>query len=82
VKVCSWNNYIAPGTNKFFIPQQVIPAGIAQPGKEQTDKIIKQIIKVTHAAMQNYFCKDMKIFFDNPGKHSGPKNFSITGQKY
>jgi len=37
----------------MFIPEQMITTGIAKPGKEEADKIIPQIIEVTHAAMQN-----------------------------
>jgi hypothetical protein len=52
------NNNIALRTNKIFIPHKMITTGIAEPGKEQTDKIVPQIIDVTHAAMQNYLYKD------------------------
>jgi hypothetical protein len=59
----SWNNNIALGTYKIFIPKQVITTGIAEPGKKKTDKIVPQIINVTHAAMQNYLYKDIKIIY-------------------
>jgi len=55
------NNDIALGTYKILIPQQMISTGITQPGKEKAYKIVPQIIDVTHAAMQNYFYKDIKL---------------------
>jgi len=57
------NNNIALGTYKIFIPHKMIPTGIAKPGKKKTDKIVPQIINVTHAAMQNYFYKDTKLHY-------------------
>jgi hypothetical protein len=59
----SGNNNIALSADKILIPKQMISTGIAKPGKKKTDKIVPQIIDVTHAAMQNYFYKDMKIPF-------------------
>jgi len=53
--VGSRNKYIAFGTNKFFIPEQVISTCIAKPGKKETDKIVPQIDKVIHAANSFFF---------------------------
>ena len=44
------NNHITFSADKIFISKQMISTGIAKPGKEKTDKIVPQIIQVTHAA--------------------------------
>jgi hypothetical protein len=46
----SWNLYKTLRTDKCFISHQVVAAAIAKPGKKETNEIVPQIIKVTHAA--------------------------------
>jgi hypothetical protein len=60
MKIGAWNNNIAFCADKIFISEQMISTSIAKPGKEKTNKIIPQIINVTHAAMPNYFHKVKK----------------------
>ncbi len=46
----SWNGNITPGTYEIFIPEKMIPTGVTDPWKEETDKIVPDIIKPVHAA--------------------------------
>jgi hypothetical protein len=57
-------NNITLCTDKCLISKQMITTTITKPWKEKTDKIVPQIIKVTHAAMQNYFYKDIKCRYN------------------
>jgi hypothetical protein len=36
----------------------MVTTGIAQPGKEQTDKIVPKIIDITHAAKSIFLSKE------------------------
>jgi hypothetical protein len=51
-------NYIAFSTNKVFISHKMVTTGIAQPGKQQTDKIVPEIIDITHAAKSIFLSKE------------------------
>ncbi len=63
--ICSRNGDIAFRAYKILISHQVVSAAIAEPGKEKTKKVIQKIVKVTHAAMQNYSLKDTNIECNN-----------------
>jgi len=62
-----WYQYIAFGTDEILISEQMIPASIAKPWKEKTDKIIPQIIKVTHAASRILLPIYKKVMTESAG---------------
>jgi phosphoribosyl-dephospho-CoA transferase len=58
VVVCPGYSHVTLGADKVFIPQKMVSATIAEPGEKKTNEVVPQIVKVTHAAMLNYFIKD------------------------
>jgi len=51
-------NNKAFSTNKVFISHKMVTTGIAQPWKQQTDKIVPKIIDITHAASSIFLFKE------------------------
>jgi hypothetical protein len=52
VIICPGYIDITAGANDLFVPQEVLAAGKTKPRKKETDKIIPQFRKISHAAIE------------------------------